>query len=363
MAPDIERIPAPAPEMFREEYLLKRKPVILTGLFDGQEITKFKTVEAARAQFGHLPLSVQDEYVTGVTKAASAVGAEPEQPQTMTLNDYLDFVHANPGTRKMCSERPTPPEVLSLFALPPYDGYEDAISSYFIGNQGNFAHLHFDGDYRHVFFYQVFGTKRIILIPPSQALKLNAVGNQGGWNLENFSEEDKRDFVRFVRGYDCILEAGEVLFMPACIWHYLEYTTTSMSFNLRFGRNEYTRFFANSFHMNVYLQNIAEMMVNTEVARRDYAQVFAQLRGAYSASYASSEERYRELQKAFERIYHQYCSQSIQSPYALAEPEVLRQIYRKGAERLYQSGVDAQALVHGWTSVAASFTDGQTGAK
>jgi hypothetical protein len=331
---EVCRIPAPTARIFREQYLGRQQPVILQGLFAGQEIDAIRTEDDARRLIPDVTLPVDNEYITGMMERESnGIGASAIE--TMRLADYLDYARTSPGTRRMCSEKPTPDELLGLFRLPPYDRFDDAISSFFVGNGGNFAHLHFDGDYRHVLFHQLFGTKRFILIPPSEGRKLNAIGNNAFWSIENFSEDDKRQFADFANAYDCLLQPGETLYMPAAIWHYVDYISTSMSCNLRFGRNQYTRFFANSFHMNVNLQNIAWKMANPAVVRERYTDIFAELYAAHASASDNPASKYDALQALFEKVSAAICPEFPPQPYGVGIASRLGQIYRQASEQLY----------------------------
>ena len=332
---NVDRIAPPAGSVFRAEYLRKQRPVILQGLFADQEIDKIRTEAQAAERFGSLSLPVQKEYLTSMREAFAKGAAEPPPPSEMRLSDYLSFVRENPNTRLMCSEKPTPPELLQFFRLPAYDSFDDSISSFFVGNRGNFAHMHFDGDYRHVLFYQVFGRKRFILVPPAEGRKIPCVGNYALWAIENFSEEDKRCFADFTNAYECILEPGETLYLPACIWHYVEYETTGMSYNLRFGRNQYTRFLAKSFHMNPQLQNIAWLMSDPFVVREKYADIFREISEAHARRFPTGQEKHEAIQSLFNRICTRICP-GWNTEYLISDERRLSAIYRKIIGQFYQ---------------------------
>lgn len=329
---EVERIPAPTGKIFRQDYFAQQRPVILQGLFAGQKIDEIRSEEDAAKVFGGIQLPVQNEYLT----AMAETNGQPPPPETMSLADYLAFIRERPGTRRMCSEKPTPGEMLATFQLPPYDRYDDAISSFFVGNRGNFAHLHYDGDHRHVLFHQVFGTKRFILIPPSEGRKLNPVGNYAYWSIENFTQADKLKFVDWVNGYDCVLHAGETLYMPAGIWHYVEYVSTSMSYSLRFGRNSYTRFLSRAFHMNLFLQNIAWKMSNATVAREKYGDVFREIVAANDVMYGTAEEKYNAMDALFRRIAADICPELPVGEYGAPDSARLSDVYKSASEQLYR---------------------------
>jgi hypothetical protein len=166
------------------------------------------------------------------------------ETQQVRIADYLSLVEREPSTQLMVTETTTPPEVIKHYWPPPHcvsllpDGKR--AHTFFLGNRGCVAHLHFDHDPGHVMFYQVFGRKRITLFPVQAAPKLNSVLNHGGVFLEHMGEEERLDFTRWAGGYDFILEPGEALYMPMMIWHHLEYLDTSASVNIRFWQNPYS---------------------------------------------------------------------------------------------------------------------------
>ena len=99
----------------------------------------------------------------------------------MSLRDYVDFSRSNPSTRLCCTEYDTPARVLTSFELPDICrvngageeilglprkyGDFDLVTAIFLANEGNVGHLHFDGDQRDVLLYQVYGRKRVVLVP------------------------------------------------------------------------------------------------------------------------------------------------------------------------------------------------------
>lgn len=347
---NVDRIPAPSAEVFRREYVAKQRPVILQGLFAGQAIDAIRTEEDAVRMFGSLQLPIANEALAALDEAAPGESLAP--PELMTLADYLEFSRLHPGTKKMCSEKPTPRELLGSFRLPDYDNYNDAISSFFVGNAGNYAHMHFDCDFRHVLFHQLFGVKRFILVPPRQGEKLAPIGNNAWWSIEKFSEEDKRRFVEFTGAYDCLLHPGETLLMPACIWHYVEYVTSCMSCNFRFGRNEYTRSMASVFHPSRYLQNIAWRMTDETAAKEKYSAAFEELMAAYREPAASGQEKYEAMERVFRKVCGEICPDYPVADYGINDPGKLSAFYATGSADIYARALSTQKIA--LTQAAAS---------
>src|SRR5262245_57448247 len=107
-AKQIDRIPMPDDATFFREYVFKRKPVIITNLFDGEEIRQIRSIEDARKAFGRARLRFQTEYTS----------PSPRIDQAMTFNEYWDFVEAHPSTNLLCTEYEIPANIMALFKLP-----------------------------------------------------------------------------------------------------------------------------------------------------------------------------------------------------------------------------------------------------
>lgn len=355
--PSIERIAAPNVADFWHQYMMLQQPVILTDLYEGQPIRQIDTLALARQRLGAIRLIIQEEYTSSVLRNSFHLKGNFRQQQERSLEEYFHLVTEQPDTPLMCTETATPQEVRSLFKFPEYCqlglGLDDAVSMIFVGNAGNYAHLHFDGDYRHVLLYQVFGTKRVILIPPGEAKKLNPIANSSTWFPENFSESDKQAFVQFANGYDCVLHPGEAIFIPACWWHHLEYQTAAMSFNVRFGRNTYTHFLADKLPINFYVQNLAAAMNNAEIVEQRYLSEFRHLEAAYHQAHLSGVAKGKYLQELVEKLYKNICTGSQQGMYAFTNFDALTdQLLALESQDLYQPPTPLSSLVMGWSALS-----------
>jgi lysine-specific demethylase 8 len=316
----IERISMPSREVFYRDYVLPRRPVIITNLFAQEPISEIRTMAAARKAFGDVALEVQTEYSSMAADRGSAASG------TLTLSEYLDFAEQHPDSRVMCTEYSTPARVAAQYRLPDLCrldargigaseildlprrwGDHDLLSNMFLGNRGNCAHLHYDGDHRQVLLYQVFGRKRVVLFQPPNGTKLNVLDAfmQGFCNtyLERMSDEEKSAFVDYADGYDAMLEPGEAVYMPMLIWHYLEYVDTGMSVNFRFGRNRYGRFLCvDNLHRDYYVQNVGAKMVDEDLVQAKYTSAIEEIKAAFVRPSASRSEKTRDMRALFKRL-------------------------------------------------------------
>lgn len=317
---DIPRISMPSPADFFAEYVFKRRPVVITDLFEGQEISTITTLDDATRAWRDVKLHVQEEYT-------SAEGTTSSEPAVMSLGEYVDFTRANPSTRLCCTEYDTPARVLASFELPsvcrvagPEEDGEvlglpkkygdfDLATALFVANQGNVGHLHFDGDQREVLLHQVYGRKRVILFQPEAAVHLQTLDGPytrpslSGLYLENMSLEEKLSHVERADGYHTVLAPGETIYIPMLMWHHLEYVDDAMSFNVRFGRTRCGRFLSlDNFHRDPYIQNVAAKLVGPEEVLSGFAPLVGEVAAAYTKPASDVREKVRDMRVLFRRL-------------------------------------------------------------
>lgn len=317
---DIPRISMPIPADFFAEYVFKRRPVVITDLFEGQEVSTIATLDDATRALGDVKLVVQEEYT-------SAEGTTSSEPAAMTLQEYVDLTRANPSTRLCCTEYDTPARVLASFrlpaactvtgadeedeilGLPKKYGDFDLASALFIANEGNVGHLHFDGDQREVLLHQVYGRKRVILFPPASAVHLRTLDGPytrpslSGLYLEDMTLEEKLSHVERAGGCHTVLVPGETIYIPMLMWHHLEYIDDAMSFNVRFGRTRYGRFLSlDNFHRDPYIQNVASKLVGPEEVLRMFGPLVEEVAAAYTKPAADVREKVRDMRALFRRL-------------------------------------------------------------
>jgi lysine-specific demethylase 8 len=249
-------------EALWHEHLLPQVPVVLTDIGDAAPARAIDTLERARAAIGDLMLSVRPEYTRSMLRRI-AEGPGADGAQAMTLAGYFDHVAATPDTTSMCIEQTAPAALCSLLEVPALctlrDGSADTAlkSNMFVGNAGNHASLHFDGDCRHVMLYQLFGKKRVIMLPVASWPALRPLVNFATLALWLAAPEDKSRIVEALGGWQTIIEPGETIVMPALVYHYVDYLDHGMSINFRFGRHDAHRFVSEQVHVDAWVQSLA----------------------------------------------------------------------------------------------------------
>ncbi|MBD2451883.1 cupin-like domain-containing protein [Nostoc sp. FACHB-152] len=307
---NIERIKAPSKDMFYREYILPQRPVIITNLFDSSSLCQMDTLEKARTELTDIQVQVCPNYIANLLNATSA-----DVPRMMNLCEYFDFLQAQPTSLDICVEYPTPQNLLELLPLNLYQDLSDESDLYsnmFVAGSNNYAHLHYDADQRNVLMFQVFGTKRFILIHPSETHKLDAIDQPNlcrtsGLFLENMSEAEKTDFINYTNAFDVVLYPGETIFMPMMIWHYIEYLEPAMSIAYRLGRNQYNRRLAQLFPApSVDVQSLSLLLMDETVARSHHTGWLNKLENISSSLHGSESDRLAALNYLCLKIRGQY---------------------------------------------------------
>lgn len=287
---NVERVAAPSPSTFARRYLRTGTPVVLTGLFAGTPLGQIADARAAQAVLRDVELTVTANDIGEFLR-----GRDEVPTRWTTFGGFVDELLAGAAPRDFCVEYETPAELLALLPVPPYVGLgdpADAWESYiYMAGAGNAVHLHYDCDQRHVLMVQVFGRKRYVVIDPAESRKLAPgsrphVRRTSALFLEHFSEPDLTAFLRYTNAWDCILEPGEALLIPAACWHYVAYLDTALSVNFRFGRNRYQRALAEIVpESSVELQALASRFRDETTLGPAEREAFAALEAADAAWY------------------------------------------------------------------------------
>lgn len=351
----IPRITAPARQVFEEEFLLKEKPVIITDLFQNQPISNLTSMEDVGQKLKEVPIIIGEGFRPHIFASQT-----PNQDNALnnfpcTINQYLDLIDQEPKTFALCSENELPQPLWELLKFPEYCDFgslqDDSIGRLFLGNAGNYAHLHFDGDFRHVLFYQAVGSKRIIIFPPDSAPKLAPHHHWSLVCMEHFTETEKDAFVTYAGGVQCILNPGETLFFPAAAWHYVEYTTTGMSVALRFGRNHYTKFMGDKLHKDSFLQRIASRMIDEKTVEEKYQNVYEMLKQAYIEPTNKLQEKIEKMSDVYQQAWSLMSNQD-DLIYQIKVTELLNRSLLMGDINIYQHSVKPVTLLSGWEWLA-----------
>jgi tRNA wybutosine-synthesizing protein 5 len=126
-------------------------------------------------------------------------------------------------------------ELLDDLQLPEWSLASDLMypPNLWIGGAGCVSPLHYDMAYN--FLVQVKGRKELIIFSPEDSMYLYPSGKQGGGHLSdvNLDNIDIHQFpmYTFAQPFHCILEPGDLLFIPPRWWHHVRSLDMCISVN------------------------------------------------------------------------------------------------------------------------------------
>ena len=301
-------------------FLDSSTPVIVRNAMADCSIGAIDTEAAAVAALGDITIQIQQNYTSPLTRGGGRHDGHSVLSQKvrneireMRLADYCAHVHADPDTDLLCVEYHTPAPVLDLMRIPeccsPSDSLEPLVSFLFLANRGNYAHLHFDGDYRNVLLYQVFGRKRVVMVPLTATEKIAPAMNFSKLLIQNMSESEKLDLFRYLGAYDCLIAPGDMVYFPPSIWHYVEYVDNGMSVNFRFGRDDIARRLVDANRVPFYpqLHQLLDGLGRLgDAERRRLADtMWTRLAATLGRDYPSARDRHRSVQDLYRDLLHE----------------------------------------------------------
>ncbi|MDQ1088412.1 cupin-like domain-containing protein [Siphonobacter sp. SORGH_AS_1065] len=209
-------------EEFREKYLKTHRPVILRGItekwpaFEKWRLDYFKTLA------GNIEVPLYDN-------SKPTPSSKLNQPdKVMKFGEYLDLIASGPVDLRMFLFNIFDhiPDLCNDFTFPEHlmKGFLKKYPMMFFGGAGSIVYLHYDMDLSNVFLTQFHGKKRVILFDQKYSKHLYRMpyGILSYVDPEN-PDYEKHPAMRYLEGYDCIMEHGDMLYIPSGVWHYMNY--------------------------------------------------------------------------------------------------------------------------------------------
>jgi len=330
-----------------------REPVVIEGFLDGTALASASSADSARKMLGDLPLELREEFVAWSLRHDGAPDRRPVRASS--LGAYLDLLEAQPRTPWMCTEFPTPAAVLERMGPRAQELAGNAtspVSFSFVGGSGHHAHLHYDGDFRSVLLVQVFGHKHAIMACADASDRLLPVGNFSGVFLDRLAGERRAAFLDLIDAWTATIGPGDALFMPAALWHYLEYPVTGMSINLRFRASEWNERLAGRFHAHGSLQRIAWHLGDGHPAAEREEAGLARLLALAGPSPVDPRARGAEVEALTGRLAAEWLGEAPPAPFAGNADPLREAATRHECARLYPPAAGAMALaLSGWETI------------
>ena len=236
----IERIHQPTPEEFQHKIFPARKPVVITGKMTDWKALSLWSVDYLNTVIGNKEINVH------VSKN-KIFNVDPEAGFTiaskkMKFTDFTNWIVQEKKTDEYYYLQQSPvtitfPELVPDIEIPDYiDQKLFMITNLWMGTGGNISPLHHDMSEN--LLSQVCGRKRVLLFAPQQTSRLYpfpAHSKTPHMSQLNIDQLDINKFPKFQKAQcmECLLEPGEMLFIPAFWWHQV-YSLDQINISLNF---------------------------------------------------------------------------------------------------------------------------------
>jgi ribosomal protein L16 Arg81 hydroxylase len=218
-------------EEFRKYYLTKSRPLLIksfANLFPAGKLWTFDYLD-----------KIMGDHIIGVydnSKVKNTAYINPDLQ--MKFSEFSRIIRRDEETSyriflfNMFKEFP---ELRKEFPTPDLvKGVLGNLGLAFFGGKNTKVRFHYDIDCSSVLMTQIIGRKRVILISPFYDKLIYKVP------LTSFSliDPDKPDHekfsaLRYVEGYDFIIQPGDAVFMPSRYWHFNTYLEGGMAVSYR----------------------------------------------------------------------------------------------------------------------------------
>ena len=218
---------------FNERFFLPQKPVVIRGLAKGTIADQKWSIDYFKDTMGDIDVDVLDN-----NNKKSSTSAYTSPDLKMKFSDYLGMLKKNENTNYrifLFNLFKFNPKLKNEFPCPKiFNGILDNTSFMFFGGRETTVRIHYDIDMSSVLHTHFGGRKRVVLIPPKYGKLLYCLP-MNTYSLIDLDHPDYEKYpgLKYIKGYDFILESGDTLFMPSGYWHYMTYLDGSFSVSYR----------------------------------------------------------------------------------------------------------------------------------
>ena len=220
-------------EDFNKNYLVQQKPLLIKGgiIKKTPAYTKW-TADYFKEQLGTLEVDIYDNAKIKA-KTTALTGGDLK----MKFGDFLDIIKENkPTTLRMFlfNGFKHKPELQNDFPKPPIFKGLINVGFLFFGGNSTSVRMHFDIDHSNVLMTQVKGRKKVILISPEYNDLIYKIPNNT-FSLVDFDKIDYEKYpaMKYVKGYEFVMDDGDSLFMPSAYWHFNVYVDGGYALSYR----------------------------------------------------------------------------------------------------------------------------------
>lgn len=230
----IDRVENISRKDFQDNYMKPQRPVIIKHFYgkDAPIYSKW-TFDYFKKELGHIRVGVYDKEGQQRKDDRSYKSTN----DFMNFGEYLDLIQRQPTSQRLFLFNifKHKKELRDDFRFPDLaDNVFRFMPLAFFGGEGSLTRIHQDMDMSNVFLTEVAGKKRVVLFDPkySDLLYRYPFGVHTSIDI-NHPDYDRYPGLHKVKGYDCFIEAGDTIFMPAGWWHHIEYHAPGIGMAMR----------------------------------------------------------------------------------------------------------------------------------
>jgi hypothetical protein len=230
----VDRVENISEEEFQEKYYRPQKPVIIKNFFgkDAPLYSKW-SFDYFTKELGDLEIGIFDDENSDRDDSKSYKKAD----MTMKFGDYLHLLQTKPTQKRifLFNIFKHLPALKKDITYPKFGvSYIKKLPFVFFGGKGAVTRIHQDMDMSNVFLTELKGKKRVVLFDPHYSDLLYRYP----FGVHSSVDPDNPDYERFpglaeVKGYECVIESRDTLFMPSGYWHHIEYLEGSFGVAVR----------------------------------------------------------------------------------------------------------------------------------
>lgn len=223
----IDTIDASETDKFQRDYFRKQIPVIIKGLVE-------QSPNASHWNLDYLKQKLNNTEVMVFDNSYQKTSAYTSGDYKMKFSDFVEEIRKDQD----CNIRlflfnafKHKPELQNEFPCPGiFKGLLDKVGFMFFGGKNTHVRMHFDIDMSNVLHTQFEGSKRVLLISQEyNDLMYKTPFNT--YSIADFKNIDYGKFpgLKYVKGYEFVLNPGDSVFMPGGYWHYMVYLEGSFA--------------------------------------------------------------------------------------------------------------------------------------
>jgi Cupin-like domain len=218
---------------FVDKYFYPQKPIVIKGLTQYEIAGKKWSLKYFKETMGDVEVGVFDN-----NNKKSATSAHTTPDLKMKLSDFISTLESNPKNDLrifLFDFYKHNPILRREFPCPKiFKGVLDKIGYLFFGGKDTTVRMHYDIDMSNVLLTHFGGRKKVVLFGPeyTDMLYCLPLNTYSLVNLDNIDYE-KYPALAHVKGYECVLEHGDSIFMPSGYWHFITYLDNSFSVSYR----------------------------------------------------------------------------------------------------------------------------------